>query len=103
MCLNSLRNNKIICVGGLAGSIGMLIISLLMDSLYADALQGTWRDAISKDLGSLLGSPPSPDGVLVYIVFGMVLLVLMMIGAFMGIICAFYIHRLFSFLGGGRE
>jgi len=101
MLLKRLMKNKIVFLGGLAGAIGMLIISLLMDALYADALQGTWRDAISKDLGSLCGTPPSPDGLLVYAVFGLVLLVLMFIGAFMGIICAFYVQRLFGILGGG--
>lgn len=80
----------------------MLIISLLMDILYADALQGTWRDAISRDLGSLFGSPPPPDSLPVYLVFILVLLVLMFMGALMGVICAFYIQRLFRLLGGGR-
>ena len=102
MFFKRLIKNKIVFFGGLGGAVAMLIISLLMDVLYADALQGTWRDAISGDLGSLFGSPPSPDGLLVYLVFILVLLVLMFIGAFMGVICAYYIQRLFSFLGGGR-
>jgi hypothetical protein len=85
--------------GAVIGGIISLTLSLLMDTFYADSFQGTWRDAIAKDLNTLLSLGVTPKSVIVYIGFFFVLGLLTAFGAFMGFIFAFFLYKFFSFLG----
>lgn len=92
------KAKKFLLIGAVTGGILSLIITLLMDVMFADSLQGTWRDAIAKDLNSLLSLRVSPQHVLVYIVFLFVLAILTSFGAFMGFIFSFFLYKFFDFL-----
>ncbi len=89
---------KYLLIGAIIGGIFSLSVSLLMDTLYADAFHGTWRDAIAKDLHTFFSVNASPQGLLVNIVFVFVLALLTAFGAFMGFIFSFFLYKFFSFL-----
>jgi len=91
------KAKKLLLAGAIAGGLLSLTISLLMDVLYSD-IQGTWRDAIAKDLNTFFHFGISPDNLFVYIVFIFVLGILTAFGAFLGFIFSFFIYRFFSFL-----
>jgi hypothetical protein len=99
MELSRQRGKKIITAGAIAGALLAITVALLMDVIYADALQGTWRDAIAHDLGALLSLNVSPDSILVYGLFLLVLLFLGSFGAFLGMVFSFIVYRFLSFLG----
>ncbi len=90
---------KVLLAGAIAGGILSIAISLLMDKMYADSLQGTWRDAIAKDLNTLFSLKLSSGSLFVNAVFVLVLGFLSSIGAFMGFIFSFFLYKFFSFLG----
>ena len=93
------KAKKSLLFGAIIGGIISLSISILMDTLYADSFQGTWRDAISKDLYTFFSLQVSPKSLIVNIVFIFVLGILTAFGAFMGFIFSFFLYRFFSFLG----
>jgi hypothetical protein len=69
-----------------------------MDTLFADALQGTWQDAIAKDLNTFLALGLSSKSFLVTIIFIFVLGLLTAFGSFLGFIFSFFLYKFFSFL-----
>jgi len=91
------KAKKYLLFGAIIGGIISLSISILMDTLYAD-IQGTWREAIAKDLYTFFSLQVSPESLIVYIVFVFVLGILTAFGAFMGFIFSFFLYRFFSFL-----
>lgn len=93
------KAKKFVTIGAVLGGILSLSISILMDVLYADTFQGTWRDAIAKDLNSVLALDVSSSSIIVYLVFILVLGILTAFGAFMGFIFSFFLYRFFRFLG----
>lgn len=93
------RAKKILLVGAVVGGLISLGISLFMDTLYADAMQGTWRDAIAKDLNNLTSFAFSSSSITVTIVFLFVLSLLTAFGAFMGLIFSFFLYKFFELLG----
>jgi hypothetical protein len=94
------RRTKNLVVGGaILGAVLTIVISLLMDVIYAEALHGTWRDAIVNDLRNLFHIDLSPDSIVVYALFGIVLLFLSSIGAAIGVVFVFIIGRFLSYLG----
>ncbi len=93
------KGKKILLAGAIAGGVVSLAVSLLMDSIYADSLQGTWRDAIAKDLNTFFSLGVTSASILVNILFVFVLGLLTSFGAFMGFIFSFFLYRFFSFLG----
>ena len=95
---NRARARKFLLAGAIAGGILSLSISLLMDTLFADSLQGTWRDAIAKDLNHLFSMGVTSGSIVVYILFVVVLGLLTAFGAFMGFIFSFFLYKFFSFL-----
>lgn len=95
---SSRKVKKYLLIGAVIGGIVSLSISLLMDSFYADAFHGTWRDAIAKDLNTFFSLNASPKGILVNIVFVFVLALLTAFGSFMGFIFSFFLYKFFSFL-----
>jgi hypothetical protein len=92
------KAKKILFAGAIVGGIVSLAISLLMDTIYADSLQGTWRDAIAKDLNTFFSLGVSSGSIVVNILFIFVLGILSSFGAFMGFIFSFFLYKFFGFL-----
>ena len=92
------KARKFLLGGALLGGIISLSITLLMDTMYGDSFQGTWRDAIAKDLNTLFSLGLTAKSVLVNIVFVFVLGILSAFGAFLGFIFSFFLYKFFSFL-----
>jgi hypothetical protein len=93
------RAKRILLAGAIAGGIISVAVSLLMDTIYADSLQGTWRDAIAKDLNTFFSLGVSSGSIIVNIVFVFVLGILAAFGAFLGFIFSFFLYKFFGFLG----
>jgi hypothetical protein len=92
------RAKKILLAGAIVGGIISVAVSLLMDTIYADSLQGTWRDAIAKDLNTFLSLGVSSGSIIVNIVFIFVLGLLAAFGALLGFIFSFFLYKFFGFL-----
>ena len=92
------KAKKFLLFGAIVGGVMGLAISLLMDTLYADTLQGTWRDAIAKDLNTFFSLGVSSGSIIVYAVFIVVIGILTAFGAFMGFIFSFFLYQFFRFL-----
>jgi hypothetical protein len=92
------KAKKFLLFGAVVGGVLSLTISLLMDTLFADSLQGTWRDAIAKDLNTFLSLGLSPKSFFVTVIFIFVLGLLTVFGCFMGFIFSFFFYKFFSFL-----
>ncbi len=94
------RAKKFLLFGAILGGLLSVVISVLMDVLFADALKGTWRDAIAKDLNTFLSLGVDSHSIIVNIAFLVVLAILAAFGAFMGFIFSFFLYKFFSFLTG---
>jgi hypothetical protein len=94
------RAKRFLLAGAIVGGIMSVAVSLLMDTLFADSLQGTWRDAIAKDLNTFFSLGVSSGSIIVNIVFVFVLGILASFGAFLGFIFSFFLYKFFSLLGG---
>ncbi len=97
--LDRRKAKKILSAGAITGAVMSVGISLLMDTMYADSLQGTWRDAIAKDLNTAFSLGVTSGSFTVNIVFVFVLGLLAAFGAFMGFLFSFFLYKFFSFLG----
>jgi hypothetical protein len=96
------RKRKRILIGGsLLGGGMSATIFFLLDVLFADMEQGTWRDAIARDLSSMFSGSVGIDSPAVWAVYMVVLAVLMGFGAFMGIVFFMFLERFFAFLKKG--
>jgi len=95
---DSRKAKRYLYSGAVIGGIISLTISLLMDTFYSDSFQGTWRDAIAKDLNTFLSLGVTSKSIIVYIGFVFVLALLTAFGAFMGFIFSFFLYKFFSFL-----
>lgn len=84
--------------GAVVGAVMAVAISLLLDVLYADALNGTWRDAISKDLHSFLSVDLPPDSFTVTVLFLVVLAIMGLFGAFLGAMFSVIVFRFIDLL-----
>jgi hypothetical protein len=92
------RAKKFLLFGAVLGGLSSVAISILMDVQFADALKGTWRDAIAKDLNTFLALGVDSHSIIVNIVFLIVLGILAAFGAFMGFIFSFFLYKFFGFL-----
>ena len=90
------KAKRFLLCGAATGGVMSLAISLLMDTMFAD--QGTWRDAIAKDLNTFFSLGVTSKSFFVYIFFVFVLAVLAAFGAFMGFIFSFFLYKFFGFL-----
>lgn len=97
---NRRRAKRFLAAGAIVGGILSLAITILMDTLFSDTLQGTWRDAIAKDLNTFFSLGVSSTSFIVNIGFLVVLAILTAFGAFMGFIFSFFVYRFFQFLTG---
>ncbi len=93
------RAKKFLLGGAIVGGIMSLSISLMMDMVFADSLQGTWRDAIAKDLNTMFALGVSSGSIVVSLVFIVILAILAAFGAFMGSIFSFFLYKFFGLLG----
>jgi len=93
------RARRLVLIGAAVGAALSLTISLLMDVLYADALQGTWRDAIAKDFNQFFSLSLTRDSFLVYLGFMVILAILALVGAFLGAGFSVFVQRFLSFMG----
>ncbi len=93
------RAKRYLLFGAIIGGILSLSITLLMDTFYADVLNGTWRDAIAKDLNTFFSLGVSSASFIVYVMFGVVLAIMTAFGSFMGFIFSFFLYKFFEFLG----
>jgi hypothetical protein len=96
---DSRKAKRYLYSGAVIGGIISLTITLLMDTFYSDSFQGTWRDAIAKDLNTFLSLGVTSKSIIVYMGFVFVLALLTAFGAFMGFIFSFFLYKFFSFLG----
>jgi hypothetical protein len=94
------KAKRYLLAGAIIGGILSLLTTLLMDTFYADAFQGTWRDAIANDINSLFSYNVAPESIIVSIFFILVLGLLAAFGAFLGFIFSFFLYIFFSFLTG---
>ncbi|MBI5100886.1 MAG: hypothetical protein HZB33_03470 [Nitrospirae bacterium] len=92
------RAKRFLKGGAVVGGIISLAIALLMDTMYADTLQGTWRDAIAKDLNTFLSLGLSSGSVIVYLFFFFILGLLTAFGSLMGFIFSFFLYKFFGML-----
>ena len=89
---------RLLMAGAAAGAAMTVVITLLMDVLYADALGGTWRQAIAKDLHTFFSIAVPEGSLLVTAIFLVILLLLGSFGALMGLIFAFFVYSFLEFL-----
>ena len=92
------RAKKFLLGGAIVGGIMSLSISLMMDMLFADSLQGTWKDAIAKDLNTIFSLGVSSESIIVGLAFIFILAILSAFGAFMGFIFSFFLYKFFGLL-----
>jgi hypothetical protein len=90
---------RMVVGGAIVGAVLTLVFSLLMDVLYSDVLQGTWRDAIVHDMERFFSISLAPSSPLVYVLLVVILLLLSGVGALVGIVFAFILFKFLSFLG----
>ena len=93
-----LNPRKILIAGAAFGGAMAVVISLLMDFMFAGSMNGTWRDAIASDFKLLFSITISPEGLMAYLMFFVVLLVMAAVGAAMGFVFAYIIYKFLSFL-----
>ena len=93
------KAKRFLYAGAIVGGLLSFALTLLMDTLYADSLQGTWRDAIAKDLNTFFHLGVTSHNIFVYLIFVLILALLSAFGAFMGFIFSFFLYKFFSLLG----
>ena len=93
------KAKRFLVAGAIAGGLLALVVSLLMDTLFQGTPQGTWRDAIAKDLNTFFHIGTSAGSFIVTLVFIVVMGILTAFGAFMGFIFSFILYRFFKLLG----
>jgi hypothetical protein len=84
--------------GAILGALMGIGIALSMDSLYSTGLEGSWRDAIVKDLHTFFSLEVTKGSPLVIAIFALVLLILGVFGALMGVIFSFFVYKFLDFL-----
>ena len=94
----SKRGRTVMIIGASIGATLSLVTSLLMDVLFADSLQGTWREAIVNDMQNVFSITMAPDSVLVYLLFILVMVFLSLIGAAIGAFFALIVYKFITFL-----
>jgi hypothetical protein len=91
-------HRKAIMGGGIFGGVLSVVISVLMDFLASDSMQGTWRDAIANDLDRFMSVSISPDSLTAYALFVVVMLFLAAVGAGIGAFFAYIVFKVLELL-----
>jgi hypothetical protein len=92
------RLKLVLLFGAVGGAILSVVVTLLMDVLYAESLGGTWRDAIAKDLHSMFQVSYPPDGFVVTVLFVVIIAILALFGALLGAMFSTFVFRLITLL-----
>jgi ABC-type antimicrobial peptide transport system permease subunit len=96
--LKDKRERLIVLIGAAIGGGLSIVTSLLMDLMFSDSLQGTWRDAISNDLKNYFSIILPPESIIVFFLFLVVLALLAGIGASIGAFFAYIVLKFIRFL-----
>jgi hypothetical protein len=89
---------KTIIIGAALGALVTLGAAFAMDYFLSDSLQGTWRDAATKDVTKMFGPACGRSWWAVTLVLTAVMAFLAAFGAVLGIIGAVIINRFFRLL-----
>lgn len=89
---------KAIIAGGIFGGVLSVLISIMMDFMVSESLEGTWRDAIVHDLDKFFSVNITPDSFIAYVLFILVLLLLAVIGAGIGAVFSYIIFKFLELL-----
>lgn len=97
-------DRKRLLMGSIAvGMVFSVLVFFLMDLLYADTLNGTWREVIASDLNSNYGMSVTIHSPSVYGVYVLILLFLMSVGGGLGYLFFKVMEKFFSLLHGPDE
>jgi len=89
---------KAVLIGAALGALVSLGTALSMDLFFSDALQGTWRDAASKDMTRMFGAACGKNYVAVTLLLVLVMGFLAGFGALLGAGAGLIMNRFFRFL-----
>ncbi len=89
---------KAILTGAALGAAITLGTALSMDLFFADTLQGTWRDAATKDVTKMFGPSCGGNYWAVTLVLTVVMAFLAGFGALLGTIAGVIMNRFFKLL-----
>ena len=89
---------QIVIAAAIFGGVISLIVSIMMDFMFSDALQGTWRDAIVHDMNHFFSITLSPDSFIVYILYVLMMILLTVIGAAIGAGFGYLIQKFLGML-----
>ena len=92
------RKRIMMLAGGVAGGALSLVTSLMMDLLFADSLQGTWREAVAMDMERYFSITISPDGLLAWVLFILIMAFMVAIGAAIGAVFGLIVHKFLALL-----
>jgi len=89
---------KAVLVGAILGALTSLGAALSMDVLFSDSLQGTWRDAATKDVTRMFGPACGSNAFAVTLVLVLVMGFLAAFGAVLGAAAGLFANRFFKFV-----
>ena len=92
------HHRKALLIGAGIGGVLSLVISLLMDLLASGQAQGTWRDAIVNDLDMFMSITISPDSLIAYLLFVLVMIFMAAVGAAIGAVFSYIVFRFLEML-----
>ena len=87
-----------VIIGAVVGAVITLSAALTMDLVLSSSLQGTWRDAATKDVTRMFGPACGQSWFAVTVVLVIVMGFLAAFGAVLGVIAAVIISRFFRVL-----
>jgi len=87
---------KAVLIGAVSGALITLGIALSMDLFFADTLQGTWRDAATKDVTKMFGPACGQNAFAVITVLVIVMAFLAGFGALLGAAAGLTLNRFFK-------
>jgi len=89
---------RVVLAGALGGALATVAMALLLDTIYGDALGGSWREAIVHDLETFLNWSVEPQDAVVSLLLALTMLLLAVFGGLMGVAFSFFLYRFFQFL-----
>jgi len=86
---------KAIIIGAIIGAIMTLGAALSMDIVFSNTLEGTWRDAATKDVTRMFGPTCGQNYIAVTLVLAVVMGFLAAFGALLGAAAGLAMNRFF--------
>lgn len=87
---------KAVIIGAALGAVVSLGTALGMDYVLSDSLQGTWRDAATKDVTKIFGASCGQNYWAVSLVLVFVMSFLAAFGAVLGVVAGVIMNRFFK-------